>query len=105
MSWPRELTPVQVLAALRAELAIRGVAITGMTLTRLGGVLILPGGFNVVCRSGWLWWRLGRLSGNGRQLHAIHPADDPVGAARRLVLLLARAAGSAGPLPATPGAT
>ncbi len=101
MSWPRDLTPVLVLAALRAALAIRGVAITGMTLTRLGGVLILPGGFNVMCRSGWLWWRLGRLSGTGRPLHAIHPADDPVGAARRIVLLLAQPTESAGP-PAAP---
>jgi len=81
---PQEPAPGLVLAALRDGLAASGVTVTGMTLTRLRGTLNLTGGFSVECRSGWLWWQSGRLSGNGRPLHAIHPATDPAGAARRL---------------------
>lgn len=78
------MTPGPALAALRAELAARGIATLGLTITRWQGTLALARGLAVVYRAGWLCWPAGRLSRNGRTIYAVHPAGDPAGAARRL---------------------
>jgi hypothetical protein len=85
-AWP-ELRPAgRALAWLRSELAVRGLAATGMTITRLQGTLTLADGLTVQYRDGWLFWPAGRLSSSGRPLHAIHPAGRSSGAARRLAV-------------------
>jgi hypothetical protein len=89
-------TPGQVLAELRAALAARGVSIDGMTISRLHGVLTPASGPPVRYACGWLAWSAGRLSHRGRPLYAVHSADDPAGAARRLV--------GSSPFPARPDA-
>ncbi len=78
------VTPGRVLAALRSELAERGVTVSGITITRLEGTLILLGGPVVRYRHGWLVWPAGRASQRGRPLFTVHSAGDPAGAARRL---------------------
>jgi hypothetical protein len=72
--------PGGVLIAVVQELSACGVTVRGMTITRLQGTLMLADGRAVVCRRGWLSWPAGR----GRQLHSVHGACDPAGAARRL---------------------
>ena len=80
------MPPGEVLAALRAELMARGAPTVGMTITRWRGNLTLADGSCVGYCFGWLLWPVGRLSCHGRPVYAIHPADDPAGAARRLAL-------------------
>lgn len=74
----------RALAALLAELDARGMATSGMTITRLQATLTLADGPDVGYRCGWLFWPAGRLSRGGRPLYAAHRAQDPAGAARRL---------------------
>lgn len=90
--WPELMPPGQALQGLRAELASRGVATAGMTVTRLQGMLTLAEGPGVGYRCGWLFWPAGRLSAGGRPLYAVHRAGDPSGAARRLAARMAGAA-------------
>ena len=91
------------LKTLVAEMAIRGLPLTSMPLTRLQAVLILPNGLAVQCCCGWLLWPTGRVSSRGRPLHTLHSIEDAAGAARRLAqhgpghkLSAAQAARSAG---------
>jgi hypothetical protein len=86
VAWPEVMPPGPALQGLRVELAARGVATIGMTLTRLQGVATLAEGSAVRYRCGWLFWPAGRLSRGGPPLYAVHWAGDPVGAARRLAL-------------------
>jgi hypothetical protein len=74
----------QALAALRSELALRGVAAEEMILTRLGGRLTPSGSPAIGYAYGWFLWPAGRISRSGRPLYAIHAAHDPAGAARRI---------------------
>lgn len=94
VAWPRRVVHVgvrrQTLRVLHDELAACGLPLTGMLLTRLQAVLMLPGGLVVRCWGSWLIWPAGRPSVCGRPLHTIHPTADPAGAARRL----AQASGS-----------
>ena len=83
---PEPMPPGQALERLHAELAARGQATAGMTITRLQGILTLADGPGVGYRCGWLFWPAGRLSRGGRSLYAVHSAEDPAGAARRLAL-------------------
>ena len=50
---------------LRFELAIQGVVVEGITITRLRGVMSLASGVGVVYCCGWLLWPTGRLAGAG----------------------------------------
>jgi anti-sigma regulatory factor (Ser/Thr protein kinase) len=77
-------TPGGALVALREELTARGLPPVDMSLTRLQGILTLPGGLAVRYACGWLGWPIGRTSQRGRPLHALHDAHDAAGAARRL---------------------
>ncbi|HUZ26778.1 MAG TPA: hypothetical protein VMV07_23745 [Streptosporangiaceae bacterium] len=86
MTWPELMSPGRALEGLRAELAARGLATVGMTITRLQGMLTLAEGPGVEYHCGWLFWPAGRLSISGRPLYAVHCARDPAGAARRLAL-------------------
>jgi hypothetical protein len=72
------------LIALLRELTARGLAPAGMSLNRLEGSLILPGGLAIRYGCGWLGWPTGRTSERGRPLHTLHGAHDVAGAARRL---------------------
>jgi hypothetical protein len=78
------MTPGQALIALRSELAGCGVAVSGMVITRLHGVMPLADGPVVRYCCGWLAWSAGRPSHRGRALQTLHSAHDPAGAARRL---------------------
>jgi hypothetical protein len=71
MSQPDLMPPGLALAALRAELAARGLASAGMTVTRRQGILNLAGGSEVGYSRGWLFWPAGRLSRDGRPLYAV----------------------------------
>ncbi len=82
--WLVTLTPGRALNALLDALASHGLPVTGMTLTRLQGTVMLPGGITVRYCCGWLAWPTGRPSRQGRPLHTLHTACDPAGAARRL---------------------
>jgi hypothetical protein len=84
VTWPELMSPGRALEGLRAELAARGLATVGMTITRLQGMLRLAEGPGVGYCCGWLFWPAGRLSISGRPLYAVHRARDPAGAARRL---------------------
>jgi hypothetical protein len=84
--WPEPMSPGVALEGLRAQLAARGLAAAGMTITRWQGVLTLADGPDVGYRCGWLFWPAGRRSRSGRLLYAVHRAGDPAGAARRLAL-------------------
>ena len=86
VTWPEVMPPGRALEGLRTELAARGRATAGMTITRLQGILTLAGGPGVGYSCGWLFWPAGRLSRGGRPLYAVHRAGDPAGAARRLAL-------------------
>ena len=86
VTWPELMSPGRALEGLRVELAARGLATVGMTLTRLQGMLTLAEGPGVGYHCGWLFWPAGRLSIGGRPLYAVHRAGDPAGAARRLAL-------------------
>ena len=79
------MTPGRALIALRAELAGWGVAVSGMVITRLHGMMPLAGGPVVRYCCGWLAWSAGRPSHRGRALQTLHSAHDPAGAARRLM--------------------
>ncbi|HUY47285.1 MAG TPA: hypothetical protein VMV92_16400 [Streptosporangiaceae bacterium] len=76
--------PVLALAALRTELAARRMTVSGLAVTRLQGTMTLASGPAVRYRSGWLIWPAGPADGPGSPPLAIHRADDPAGAARRL---------------------
>jgi hypothetical protein len=92
---PRHLmSPGPALEGLRAELATQGLATVGMTVTRLQGMLKVAEGPDVGYRCGWLFWPAGRLSMSGRPLYAVHHAQDPAGAARRLAPSTTRLPGS-----------
>jgi hypothetical protein len=82
--WPIAGTPGGALIALLRELTARGLAPAGMSLSRLEGTLILPGGLAIRYGCGWLGWPTGRTSQQGRPLHTLHEAHDVAGAARRL---------------------
>ena len=84
VTWPELMSPGRALEGLRVELAARGLATVGMTVTRLQGMLTLAEGPGVGYCCGWLFWPAGRLSRGGRPLYAVHRARDPAGAARRL---------------------
>lgn len=77
-------TPGGTLIALLRELTARGLAPAAMSLSRLEGTLILPGGLAIRYGCGWLSWPTGRISQRGRPLHTLHGAHDVAGAARRL---------------------
>jgi hypothetical protein len=79
------MTPGRALIALRAELASYGVAVSGMVITRLHGMMPLAGGPVVRYCCGWLTWSAGRPSHRGRVLQSLHSAHDAAGAARRLM--------------------
>lgn len=83
-AYPEVMRRVRVLAALRSELAVLGVATGGMVATRLQATLDLPGGPAVTCRGGWLSWP---VPGSGRNLSsacAVHWPGDLAGATGRL---------------------
>ena len=101
VTWPELMSPGRALEGLRVELAARGLATVGMTVTRLQGMLTLAEGPGVGYCCGWLFWPAGRLSIGGRPLYAVHRARDPAGAARRLALPGHRD-GSAAPQPVNP---
>lgn len=84
-------TPGGTLIELLRELTARGLAPAGMSLSRLEGTLILPGGLAIRYGCGWLGWPTGRTSQRGRPLHTLHGAHDVAGAARRLARSPARA--------------
>jgi len=84
--WPAAGTPGGALIALLTELTARGMAPSGMNLTRVQGSLTLRGGLAVRYACGWLGWPTGRTSQCGRPLHDAH---DAAGAARRLASTLA----------------
>jgi hypothetical protein len=75
---------VRMLAALRAELADRGVTPGCMLATRLQATLDLPGGPTVTCRDGWLSWPAPPPGRNAGSAYAVHWAADLAGAASRL---------------------
>jgi hypothetical protein len=92
-------TPGGALIGLLRELTVRGVEPAGMTLSRLGGTLILPGGLAIRYGCGWLGWPTGRVSQRGRPLHTVHGAHDVAGAARRLARTPAASAVAGRPRP------
>lgn len=87
--WPIAGTPGGSLIALVRELTAHGVAPVGMSLSRLEGTLILPGGLAIRYGCGWLGWPTGRTSQQGRPLHTLHGTHDLAGAARRVARALA----------------
>jgi len=86
VTWPELMPPGRALEGLRVELAARGMAAVGMTVTRLQGMLTLAEGPAVGYCCGWLFWPAGRLSIGGCPLYTVHRTGDPAGAARRLAL-------------------
>ena len=92
-------TPGGALIGLLRELTVRGVEPAGMSLSRLGGTLILPGGLAIRYGCGWLGWPTGRVSQRGRPLHTVHGAHDVAGAARRLARTPAASAVAGRPRP------
>ena len=83
-TYPEVMRRVRVLAALRAELAVLGVATGGMVATRLQATLDLPGGPTVTCRGGWLSWPVPGPGRNVGSACAVHWAGDLAGATGRL---------------------
>ncbi|HUY47592.1 MAG TPA: ATP-binding protein [Streptosporangiaceae bacterium] len=79
-----DATPVQVLEALSAELARHGTYTAWISARE--GQLTLVQGRAIGYAAGFYWWPAGRLS-RGRPLYAIHAAQDPAGAARRIASL------------------
>ena len=86
--WPdaysEAMQRVRVLAALRKELAARGVTTGGMVATRLQATLALPDGPTVTCRGGWLTWPVPGPGHHVGSACAVHWADDLAGATGRL---------------------
>ena len=77
------MTPGEALTGLRTTLAGHGITTAGMTLTHHSGTLVPTEGSCIGYHYG-LFWSPAGCSRRGRPLYAIHPATDPVGAARRL---------------------
>jgi hypothetical protein len=90
------MTPGGALIALRAHLAGCGLEVTGITITRLYGIMPLAGGPVVRYCCGWLAWSAGRPSRRGRPLQTLHSAHDPAGAAWRLAAAQVRSHGRSG---------
>jgi len=80
------VAPVQVLEALAAELAQRDTSTAWISVGTREGQLALVRGRAIAYTAGYYWWPAGRLS-HGRPVYAIHPAQDPAGAARRIASL------------------
>jgi serine/threonine-protein kinase RsbW len=79
----RAATTSQALTGLRDALAARGIATTGMTLTRHTGKLHPAHGPAIGYHGGLYWWPVRRLHAS-KPIYAIHDARDPAGAARRI---------------------
>lgn len=77
------MTSSKALVDLLHSLSERDVQSKGMTLARGSGWLIPDSGHPIGYWRGYYWWPSGRL-GEGRPVYAIHPANDPAGAARRI---------------------
>ena len=77
------MTSSKALVDLLHFLAQRNVQSKGMTLARGSGWLIPDSGHPIGYWHGFYWWPSGRVR-EGRPVFAIHPASDPVGAARRI---------------------
>lgn len=69
-------------ALLRTALSDRGIS-SRIKAVDAETAMLTAGEEIVLCRDGCFWWRTGKFR-EGRAVTAVHAADDPTGAARRL---------------------
>jgi len=77
------MIPGYALTGLRDALAAHGITTTGMALTRWSRTLYPAHGPAIGYHHGLYWWPA-RRPHRTRPLYAIHDANDPPGAARRI---------------------